>query len=128
MPGAWPHPQPCARVKKAHKHSHHRLAETFRHSLRDGFTAYAGLSPETGLDCLRRRPRWISIVANLTPASGRQDHPVLPYATASLAFVICGIHRIPRPTSVTMAKRPSFGCETIAALLLFLANRKAKYF
>jgi hypothetical protein len=27
-----------------------------------------------------------------------------------------------------MAKRPSFGCETIAALLLFLANEKAKYF
>jgi arylsulfatase A-like enzyme len=27
-----------------------------------------------------------------------------------------------------MAKRPSFGCETIAALLLFLAKRKAKYF
>jgi hypothetical protein len=26
MPSAWPHPQPCARKVKAHKHSHHRLA------------------------------------------------------------------------------------------------------
>jgi len=56
MPGAWPHPQPCVRKVKAHKHSHHRLAETFRHSLRDGFTVSFVVSPETGLDCLRRPP------------------------------------------------------------------------
>jgi hypothetical protein len=31
-----PHPQPCVRKVKAHKHSHHRLAEAFRHSLREG--------------------------------------------------------------------------------------------
>jgi len=28
---------------------HHRYAETIRHSLRNGVTAYSGLSPETGL-------------------------------------------------------------------------------
>jgi hypothetical protein len=31
------HPQPRVRMKKAHEHSHHRYAETFRHSPRDGF-------------------------------------------------------------------------------------------
>jgi len=40
MPGAQPHPQPCAQIRWAHKHSHHRLAETFRHSLRDGFNGF----------------------------------------------------------------------------------------
>jgi hypothetical protein len=40
MPGAQPHPQPCVRRRKAHKHSHHRLAETFRHSLRGGFNGF----------------------------------------------------------------------------------------
>jgi hypothetical protein len=39
------------------------------------------------------------------------------------------VHRIPRPTSVTIAKRPSFGLGTGFALLLFLPNQKAiKFF
>jgi hypothetical protein len=54
MPGAQAAPQPCARKVKAHKHSHHRLAETFRHSLRDGVTAYSALFPVIGLSCHRR--------------------------------------------------------------------------
>jgi hypothetical protein len=39
----------ASREAKNTRVSHHRSAETFRHSLRDGFTAYSGLSPETGL-------------------------------------------------------------------------------
>jgi hypothetical protein len=46
---------------------------------RNGLTAYTVLSPVTGLSC-HRRPRKLPF-ANLTPASGRQDHTVLPYAT-----------------------------------------------
>jgi len=47
MPGAR-----CTRglVCKMHKknaHEHTGSAETLRHSLRDGFTAYAAISPET---------------------------------------------------------------------------------
>jgi hypothetical protein len=38
------------------------------------------------------------------------------------------VHRIPRPTSVTIAKRPSFGLGTGFALLLFLPNQKARNF
>ena len=33
----------------------YRAAEGIRHSLRNGFTAYAELSPETNSSCLRRR-------------------------------------------------------------------------
>jgi hypothetical protein len=49
-----------------------------------------------------------SIVANFTPASRRQDHAALSSATD--AFVLCAIcgHRIPHPTSVTIAIRPSW--------------------
>src|SRR6516164_2589016 len=41
--------------EKAHERSHHRYAETIRHSLRDGFTVSFVLSPETWLFCLRHR-------------------------------------------------------------------------
>jgi hypothetical protein len=34
--------------------SHHRYAETIRHSLRDGFTTYSALSPAIGRSCHRR--------------------------------------------------------------------------
>jgi hypothetical protein len=54
--------------------------------------------------------RRMSVVANLTPASGRQDHTVLPYACRCFVLYTESVHRIPRPTSVTIAKRPSCGC------------------
>src|SRR5450631_2915010 len=55
---------------------------------RNGFTAYFALSPVTGLFCHRRlRTNVLSAPgradttsANLTPASGRQDHTTSPYA------------------------------------------------
>src|ERR1700720_1996136 len=51
-------------------------------------TAYVGLSPVTGLFCHRRladivlsKPGWADATPqNLTPASGRQDHTILPSA------------------------------------------------
>jgi len=50
-----------------------------------------------------------SILAGLTPASGCQDATTSP--SASVPFVVGhqDVHRIPRPTFVTMAKRPSSG-------------------
>src|ERR1700693_695829 len=41
------------------------------------------------------------------PASGRQDHTPSPSAPVSLVLRHCRVHRIPLPTSVTTAKRPS---------------------
>jgi hypothetical protein len=47
------------------------------------------------------------IVANLTPASGRQDHTTSPSARSAFVFCAARVHRIPHPTFVTIAKRPS---------------------
>src|ERR1700676_3910748 len=71
---------PRSRVQKCTKkaHEHTGSAEAIRHSLRNGFTAYFVLSPATGLFC-HRRPRKLPF-ANLTPASGRQDHTSSPSA------------------------------------------------
>ena len=76
MPGAR-----CARSlacenKRAHEHSHHGHTGISRHSLRNGFTVSFVLSPVTGLVC-HRRLRKLPL-ADLTPASGRQDHTTSP--------------------------------------------------
>jgi len=46
-------------------------------------------------------------LANLTPASGGQDHTILPSASAAPVSRSPHVHRIPHPTFVTIAKRPS---------------------
>jgi hypothetical protein len=104
-------------------------------------TAYVVLSPVTGLFCHRRpqskvlsAPGWADRnSANLTPASGRQDHTILlsaisisrrraidrsqvpkePAPAIPSRAKRCRVHRIPCPTSVTIAIRPSCGtgCE-----------------
>ena len=66
-------------------------------------TAYFVLSPVPGL-CCHRRPQIES--ANLTPASGRQDHTTSPSARNVIRLLTCRVHRIPSPASVTIAKRP----------------------
>ena len=112
----------ASREAKNTRVRHHRSADTCRHSLRDGVTAYSGLSPETGLCCLRRLPITAcraregprSPIDRLDPSIGgpgphafavreecfrprvkRAEHP--------------HVHRLPLPTSVTIAIRPSCG-------------------
>jgi len=62
-------------------------------------TVSSMLFPVIGLVCHRRRQRWMSIVADLIPASRNQNHMALPYTIG--AFVCCadGVHRIPRQRS-----------------------------
>jgi hypothetical protein len=43
------------------------------------------------------------IPANLTPASGRQDHTTSPSATRAARLQRCRVHRIPHPTLMTCA-------------------------
>src|SRR5437899_6087156 len=100
---------------------------------RNGFTTYFVLSSVTGLVCHRRlrtnvasAPGWTDTTsANLTPASGRQDHTTSPSAATSLVRTLVDHSRahhppcdalarktLPRPphpcpTFVTIAKRPS---------------------
>jgi len=49
---------------------------------------------------------------DLTPASGCQDHTTSPSASSALVRSAISVHRIPPPTSVTIAKRPSSGGGT----------------
>ena len=48
-----------------------------------------------------------SIVATLTPASGRQDHTTSPSARQARSSARPRVHRIPHSTFVTIAIRPS---------------------
>ena len=97
----------CAKVKST-RVSHHRSAETIRHSLRDGLTVSFVVSPETGLCCLRpqRDAKHHRKVDTSVGVSERYDFAVRP----GHAFVLrtTSGHRIPHPTSVTIAKRPSW--------------------
>src|SRR3979409_2305337 len=66
------------KIVRRNAHEHTGSAEAIRHSLRNGFTAYAALSPATNSSCHRRRriegfvtPGWVDIAsADLTPATG----------------------------------------------------------
>ena len=49
------------------------------------------------------------IPQDLTPAPGRQDHTTSPSASRAVRQKRIRVHRIPCPTSVTIAKRPSGG-------------------
>ena len=106
---------------------------------RNGFNGFLRALPgEPGLfatiTCgyVLSKPGWADLnSANLTPASGRQDHTTSPYATTSLVRSLgnrsqaearpatpsrakrCRVHRIPCPTFVTIAKRPSVGRDEI---------------
>jgi hypothetical protein len=79
----------CAMSTRKCAHEHTGTAGALRHSLRNGLTAYAELSPETNSSCLRRRriedrvkPGWASQnLRRLDTSHGCQDHTVLPYAT-----------------------------------------------
>src|SRR3954471_11613777 len=75
----------------------YRAAESIRHPLRSGFTAYGALSPENG--CFASVvPREIErLPATLTPAPRRRDHTLLPYASAALVRRNIDVHRIPVP-------------------------------
>ena len=105
--------------------SHHGHAGNTRHSPRNGFNGYSALSLVTGLSCHHRR-RDACFVANLTPASGRQDHTASPSAEprsrqappASTAS---------RPTSVTIAKRPSWRSGMTAVVNMICAKNEAEY-
>ena len=65
------------------------------------------LSPVTGLSCHCHPRDAERVFANLTPASGRQDHTTSPSATCALRPARRRVHRIPHSAFVTIAIRPS---------------------
>ena len=106
MPDAPMHPQPCVQKVRARKQV------TTGSPVEPAFPArwFYGLLRALPGDRALLSPspaRCTSIVADLTSASGHQDHATSPSASMRFVFRIEGVHRIPRPTSVTIAIRPS---------------------
>ena len=66
-----------------------------RHSPRNGFTAYSALFPGTTALLTPSSARRVGVLANLTPASGRQNHTASPSATESARLTLRRVHRIP---------------------------------
>src|SRR3984893_12177632 len=117
-------------------------------------TAYVGLSPVTGLFCHRRLADLVLSLPgradrtpeNLTPATGRQDHTILPSSATRIVSVPViapksfdppcdpiARQTLPRPphpapTSVTIAKRPSVWDGMARLIKMFLPTTEAKYF
>jgi hypothetical protein len=65
--------------------------------------------------------------ATLAPASERQDHTTLPSAGKLTRLVNCRVHRIPLPTSVTIAIRPSGGGGTGQKMLVICPTPQARF-
>jgi hypothetical protein len=117
-------PQPRVRNKKAHEHSHYGHTGITRHSLRNGFNGFLRALPGDRA-CLS--PSSAIFPADLTPASRRQDHTTSPSASAPFVSRAVRVHRIPLPTSVTIAKRPSEGAGRIDIDLIW-AKLEREYF
>jgi hypothetical protein len=106
--GRWMRPQPCVRNEEAHKRSHHGHTGITRHSPRDGFNGFFRALPGDRA-FLPPSPRGFSS-AKLDASvgtSGPHDFAVRDQHRSSSRY--CRVHRIPRPTSVTIAIRPSCG-------------------
>ena len=74
-----------------------------RPSLRNGFTAYAVLSPETSSWLTPSPSVQLALLRQLDACNGRQDHTVLPYAQPTPSSQRKPASTAPRPTSVTTA-------------------------
>jgi hypothetical protein len=101
-------------MKKARKHSHYRSAETSGLPCASGFNGFLRALPgEPGFFAtiaLRRLPQ------SLISASGYQDHATSPSASDVVRLLdTARVHRIPHPTFVTIAKRPSYRARNAQA-------------
>ncbi len=83
-----------AKVSNKNAHEHTGSAEAVRPSPRNGFTAYSALSLVTGF-VVTIAGVMRSIITNLTPASGRQDHTTSPSTSGAVRQKRIGVHRIP---------------------------------
>jgi hypothetical protein len=94
---------PRSRVQKCtskNAHEHTGSAEALRHSLRNGFTAYAVISPATNsflspssADMACPSPVGLTRLCRLGTSNGCQNHTVLPYAKASFVCAPFAAHR-----------------------------------
>src|SRR5258707_7234680 len=92
MPGARCARSLACKIKQAHEHSHH--GHTGNHPAFPAQWFYGLLRALPGDQaCLTPSPALL--IADLTPASGRQNHTTWPYASALLVKHAARVHRIP---------------------------------
>src|SRR6266567_8305301 len=85
-------PQSRVQSKKAHERSHHGHTGFTRHSPRNGFNGFLRALPGDQA-CLTPSPA--RLIADLTPASGRQNDTTSPSAAARFVKRTDRVHRIP---------------------------------
>src|SRR5262245_51970674 len=106
MPGVSLHPQPRVQQGK-HTSKLPQVKPKHRHSLRDGFNAYVRALPGVHDLLVTVASRIITLRLSTSPGvPGPHDFAVR--SSRALRTRFC-VHRIPRPTLVTIAKRPSRG-------------------
>src|SRR6267142_2611752 len=105
MPGARCTGSLVCDKKQTHERSHH--GHTGNHPAFPAQWFYGLLRALPGDQaCLTPSPALL--IADLTPASGRQNHTTSPYAAARFVKRTARVHRIP-PRVDDVAQRPSFG-------------------
>jgi len=105
MPGAQCARSLACKINKAHEHSHH--GHTGNHPAFPAQWFYGLLRALPGDQaCLTPSPALL--IADLTPASGRENHTTSPSASARFVKRTARVHRIP-PRVDDVAQRPSFG-------------------
>ena len=93
----------ACKVHKEMRTRAYRYSRSIPASLRNGFTAYAVLSPATNSSCHRHRrisgfvePGWVDQnLRRLDTSNGCQDHTVLPYVAASFVCMNSNAHGKP---------------------------------
>src|ERR1700676_5460736 len=125
--GCPPHPQPRVRNK-----TKHTSVVTTGSPVSPGLpcamvlTVSFVLSPVTGLSCHRRLRNTFRRLDASVGASGPHDFAVR--ISAARQRVATCVHRIPHPTFVTTAKRPSVWGGTGRDIHLICISEKQKYF
>ena len=125
MPGAQLAPAALCANEKSTQAKSPQVRRTIRHSLRDGFTVCFVLSPVTGLFCHRRLRNCFRQLDASVGASGPHDFAVRLGVTRQRHR---RVHRIPHPTFVTIAKRPSYRGGTAETSGGDLADGTSKIF
>ena len=119
MPDATCAPGASRAKQKSTRDSHHRSAERSGTPCANGFNGLLRALPGDRALLSPSSARCMSIVTDLMPASRHQDHAISPYAFHAVRHRRKGVHRIPHPTFVTIAKRPPRGRGTRGILLVF---------
>ena len=94
-----------AKMKQAHDRLHHRFAGTTRHSLHNGFNGFLRALPGDRLIATLASRKILAKLDAGIGASGPHGFAVHDQLRSS--FEAARVHRFPRPTSVTIAIRPS---------------------